>query len=468
MKLNLRILIYLNPSNIHKTTHKFNLQSDSGFILVKNSILALNKKEDWHYYLLVPEECFDNCWIDKPKNVTLIKYPYVNDALNSRFHFDTNSLKKSFNNYSQDIDFVWTMLPEHAGSLKAFCNKRREEVPIFSYINWLDYSKTEHYAPSFIFRLLDGIHNSDIVGIQSNHMLNFMKNQIIKEFNVDYNKIKIIHPKACFPTLNSTIGNTIGFPHRISTESGFFKMLEMCENELLYKIWVTNLNSVPIKNKNVISKHFENYNEYIEELSKIRFGISYHVGYSMWSMSVVDMMGVGKVVLVPKKNAFPEIFDKDYPFFFEDKNQFLMKLNYLQRCPDEILLKWGNRNREIIKENFTWEKQAEELSNLFYEKISLKKNKKTQSVLSKIKDYEIITKQDLINKNITDFSRQCSRSWNKVRIELMRDYNIKDDMTKDKTTFYVNGYDLKKGILKRPEKINTPWYEKNFKISIDK
>ena len=109
--MNLRILIYLNPSNINKVTHKFNLNADSGFIMVTKGIDALNKISDNHYYLLVPTNEFD--W-QVPKNVTTIKYPYMNDALNNRYHFDSLFLNKIFSSYRHDIDLCWTMLPENS------------------------------------------------------------------------------------------------------------------------------------------------------------------------------------------------------------------------------------------------------------------------------------------------------------------------------------------------------------------
>ena len=226
--MNLRILIYLNPSNIDKTTHRFNLEGDSGFILVKNTILALNKIQDWHYYLLVPNV---HCWSDSPKNVTLIEYPYINDALNSRFHFDTNAINNYFNVYRHDIDLIWSMLPELVSNLKAFANKRREEIPIFTYINWMDYRKNKSYEPSYLLRMYEGILEADAVGIQSKHMKKTLK-QLLKEFTLPNNKIYIIPPKTNNVRWNkdNKVGNIIGFPHRISEESGFKEMFSLIKD----------------------------------------------------------------------------------------------------------------------------------------------------------------------------------------------------------------------------------------------
>lgn len=458
--MNLRILIYLNPSNIDKVTHKFKLEQDSGFINVKNSILFLNKICTFHFYVLVP---YLDCWVDKPDNVTLVKYPYINDALNSRFHFDTNALNNYFNNYKHDIDLIWTMLPEHAGALKAFANKRREEIPIFSYINWMDYKENKGYFPSYILRMFEGISESDAVGIQSVYMYGELFKLFKKhKYNIkpnDIHKLCIIYPKTDCLDYNYYIGDVIGFPHRVSIESGFKEMYSLIKDHLKYKLWVTNINNSPIKsNDHIISKTYNNREEYINNLKKIRFGISYHINYSMWSMSVLDMMGCGKVVLVPYKNAFMEMMPQDYPFFFKDKQEFINKFIELQECDDTSLMYWGNKCREKVKNNYTWYKQAFELNEKFIELVT--KHKITDSitynavnVFKSILKFNAITKSDLINKNITRFSRRCSRSWNKTRIELMRNFKVKDDVTKEHTVFYIDENRYKSnGIEKRPEK----------------
>jgi hypothetical protein len=433
------------------------LTKDSGFNLVRSTILALNEIEDWHYYVLIPPECMEEVKPMFPKNVTLVPYPYMNDALNSRFHFDTNALNSYFNNYKHDIDVCWTMLPEHSGALKAFFNKRREEIPVFSLIAWMDYKPTKGYEPSYLLRMVDGILSSDAVAIQSDHMLKFMAHDLLWKYRDIVNTSDgtyVINPKTEVPDVESRIGDIIGFPHRISTESYFKEMFELCKDKLRYVLWVTNLNNNPIEpHPMLLVKPVENHDDYYKQLANIRFGISYHIGYSMWSMSVLDMMAVGKVVLVPKRNAFPEMFPEDYPFFFSDEDEFLRKLYYLQTCDNSVLIEWGCRNREIVQQRFTWDIQAREISKIFYGMLRpTKSNKKTASVLREITKYKILTKGDAINKNLTDFSRQCSRAWNRVRIELMRNHGIKDDMSTEYTTFYLPDYDLSKGILERPVK----------------
>lgn len=133
--MNLRILFYLNPSNFGKYSHKWKPNGDSGWVLAQNTIQEINRIRDYHFYLLVPDE---EVWTNAPDNVSLIEYPYMNDAMNNRYHFDSKFLNDWFSSYWHDIDLVWTCLPENVGSIKAFLNKRREEIPICTYSPWLD------------------------------------------------------------------------------------------------------------------------------------------------------------------------------------------------------------------------------------------------------------------------------------------------------------------------------------------
>lgn len=432
--MNLRILIYLNPSNINKVTHKFNLNSDSGFIMVTKAIDSLNKICDYHYYILVPTRNFD--W-EIPKNVSIIKYPYINDALNNRYHFDSLFLNKIFSSYRHDIDLCWTMLPENVANLKAFFSKRREEIPIFCYSNWLQNSNSS-YEPSYKWRTIEGAMDCSAFGYQSNHMLNYMKQNTFKNIDIDYSKFYRITPKTdLINTSDSIIGNKIVFNHRISKDSNFKEMLKLIKNDLKLPLWVTNINNAVKTNHKLIEyNNIKSRNVYFKQLKKVRFGVSYHISYSMWSMSVIDLMICGKVVLVPKLNSFIEMFGDNYKYFFKDKKEFLEKFNLLQTVNKKELLFWGNYNRKRAEELYTWDVLAKELNKIFIKIITKKTTKKTKSVLNVINKKNKISKQEIINLSLTDYGRMCSRAWNKTRIELMRDYNIKDDITKSETIFY--------------------------------
>jgi len=443
--INLRILVYLNPSNINKVTHKFNLNADSGFIMVTKGIDALNKISQHHYYILVPNNDFD--W-KIPKNVTIIKYPYMNDALNNRYHFDSLFLSNIFSTYRHDIDLCWTMLPENVSNLKAFFSKRREEIPIFCYSNWLQNSNS-NYEPSYKWRTIEGAMDCDAFGYQSNHMLSYMKRNIFNGVDIDYSKFYKITPKTdLIDVSDNVIKDKIVFNHRISADSYFNKMIKIIKDELKMPLWVTNINnSSEYKHKFIEYNNIKKREDYFKELKKVRFGISYHIGYSMWSMSVLDLMICGKVVLVPKLNSFVEMFGNAYKYFFENEKEFIKKFKILQGVNEGELMMWGAYNRERAEKLFTWQVLAKQLNKIFLDIITKKTTKKTKSVLNIINKRGKISKQELINLNLTDYGRMCSRAWNKTRIELMRDYGVKDDVSKTETMFYSSNTEILKDSL---------------------
>lgn len=443
--INLRILVYLNPSNINKVTHKFNLNADSGFIMVTKGIDALNKISQHHYYILVPNNDFD--W-KIPKNVTIIKYPYMNDALNNRYHFDSLFLSNIFSTYRHDIDLCWTMLPENVSNLKAFFSKRREEIPIFCYSNWLQNSNS-NYEPSYKWRTIEGAMDCDAFGYQSNHMLSYMKRNIFNGVDIDYSKFYKITPKTdLIDVSDNVIKDKIVFNHRISADSYFNKMIKIIKDELKMPLWVTNINnSSEYKHKFIEYNNIKKREDYFKELKKVRFGISYHIGYSMWSMSVLDLMICGKVVLVPKLNSFVEMFGNAYKYYFENEKEFIKKFKILQGVNEGELMMWGAYNRERAEKLFTWQVLAKQLNKIFLDIITKKTTKKTKSVLNIINKRGKISKQELINLNLTDYGRMCSRAWNKTRIELMRDYGVKDDVSKTETMFYSSNTEILKDSL---------------------
>tara|TARA_R110000851_G_scaffold231888_1_gene384621 strand:- start:888 stop:2240 length:1353 start_codon:yes stop_codon:yes gene_type:complete len=443
--INLRILVYLNPSNINKVTHKFNLNADSGFIMVTKGIDALNKISQHHYYILVPNNDFD--W-KIPKNVTIIKYPYMNDALNNRYHFDSLFLSNIFSTYRHDIDLCWTMLPENVSNLKAFFSKRREEIPVFCYSNWLQNSNS-NYEPSYKWRTIEGAMDCDAFGYQSNHMLSYMKKNIFNGVDIDYSKFYKMTPKTdLIDVSDNVIKDKIVFNHRISADSYFNKMIKIIKDELKMPLWVTNINnSSEYKHKFIEYNNIKKREDYFKELKKVRFGISYHIGYSMWSMSVLDLMICSKVVLVPKLNSFVEMFGDAYKYYFESEKEFIKKFKILQGVNEGELMMWGGYNRERAEKLFTWQVLAKQLNEIFLDIITKKTTKKTKSVLNVINKRGKISKQQLINLNLTDYGRMCSRAWNKTRIELMRDYGVKDDVSKTETMFYSSNTEIVKDSL---------------------
>ena len=104
-----------------------------------------------------------------------------------------------------------------------------------------------------------------------------------------------------------------------------------------------------------------------------------------------------------------------------------------------------------------------ELNDMFIKSVGTKTTAKTESVYNAIKKHNAITKGELINKNITTFGRLCSRAWNKSRIELMRDFGVKDDTTSEHTVFYIDEQRYKEEGTATVDKIKTNYELKKAK-----
>ena len=165
----------------------------------------------------------------------------------------------------------------------------------------------------------------------------------------------------------------------------------------------------------------------------------------MWSMSVLDLMSCNKVVLVPRKNAFVEMFGTEYKYYFNDPEDFVRQFNLLQNTSDDELTRWGTYNRERAEKLFTWDSLAIQLRDIFYSILSTRTSPKTASVLKVISEVGRISKKQLSTNPLTDYGTMItSRAWNKTRIELMRDYGIQDDIYSPITMFQPKGTKLTK------------------------
>ena len=141
------------------------------------------------------------------------------------------------------------------------------------------------------------------------------------------------------------------------------------------------------------------------------------------------------------------MFGDAYKYYFESEKEFIKKFKILQGVNEGELMMWGGYNRERAEKLFTWQVLAKQLNEIFLDIITKKTTKKTKSVLNVINKRGKISKQQLINLNLTDYGRMCSRAWNKTRIELMRDYGVKDDVSKTETMFYSSNTEIVKDSL---------------------
>lgn len=429
-KMNLRCLIYLNPSLIRIT--QTSLTPDSGFIFVHEMINAIQKQCDWHFYILVPKGFTDKTMFNEPDKITYVPHEYSTNALENRLMF-RDDFTSYFKKFDYDIDFFWTMLPEQVSCLMRFASKRRiMPIRIFSYINWIDCPETRMIgneddpdsryfcAPKFIARQIEGCELSLFAGVNSETMKETLLTSAKEMFKQEYldtiEKQLTIIPPAINEKNNDITkfdNNLVVFNHRISKYTGFIDLYQTLKNKFSpmfpFKLWVTDpLNKpssstiVEMKKESwIINKTIKNYKDYLKELENVNFGVSFHNNYCVWSMSVLDLLSLGKPVLLPEKmKVFKEIVYPDYPFFYKDKAEFLTKFI---ECLNRPFIEERQKIKQYIENNFTWDKSAtifiDTLQKRFNDtKIESNQIRKLQYIMNLINTEGPVTKSSIFSK----------------------------------------------------------------------
>ena len=452
MFMNLRILTILNPSAFGLNDHKWRPHMDSGWTLVKNAILEMNKICDYHFYVLFPDfqdkvdsPYYQQIWENKPDNVTMIPYPYMNDAMSNRYNLNIKYLH-SLSQYKYDFDLIWCFQPELLSGLKAWMNKRRDEIPMVCYSAWIRAKDNDGgFPPAYHMASLAGLVDSNRFLLQSEHMKQTFLDEIAghEYINVDklpLEKIEIMTPKIQHVEYEEVPEeNMIAFPHRLYGHSNWKKCFDLTlpiigDN----KLWITDINNnYHGKDKEILKQGFDNWDEYFSQLRKCKFGVSYHTGYSMWTMSVLDCMQAGIPVLVPNKNAFPEMMPEGYKYMFKDKNEYEELFKELMDMSEEERRAIGKQLCDRVHKQYTWRTCAEQLRDIFEYEMNHKfkmHTENTQKVLDLIKNDGYTSKHAIFKSKRTDYIIM-SRSWHVTRAELIRDHGILDDMTQTKPVF---------------------------------
>ena len=116
---------------------------------------------------------------------------------------------------------------------------------------------------------------------------------------------------------------TFLFNHRINDYTGgeyFFKFMDTMWNKG-YKFQVYTSNA-EIDKPYVVSAKADDRDDYLENISKAHYGIGTFKKYSAWSMSVTDGLSVNVPYLLPKGLCYEEMVGKDYPYLYDNRNQF--------------------------------------------------------------------------------------------------------------------------------------------------
>ena len=68
-------------------------------------------------------------------------------------------------------------------------------------------------------------------------------------------------------------------------------------------------------------------NEYLDFIRSMHIGVGTFQKYSAWSISTTDSLSMGVPYVLPNKLCYPEMVGSNYPLLYDNKEDFLNKIN---------------------------------------------------------------------------------------------------------------------------------------------
>ena len=328
-----RILHFLSAVRFDRNVFKHS--SDSNYKVVEKTIKHLPM---CHHYVVVPE---NHIIEDNRPNVTLLKYPYPQNAVSNRATFNFQAFRKLLNMKQMDVDFVFTHQPELLFNIMTGLMDERygEIVNRFLFFHWVDcpQSRGSSAIPHSYMRQLEAINQCNKVFFHTDIASEYFEKNWNKDWstslNLDYVKSKSSYfPLAAddFPEpqpVDLPDKKIIVFNHRWNVSTGWKRMVKYTE-ELGddYMIWCTD----PKAPKEYAGKGLP-FSQYGYLLKESLCSVCFVDSYATWNLSVQDGLKFNKPVLCYKHPVMTKVLGEDYPFFFKTKEEFLNLLKVVEK-----------------------------------------------------------------------------------------------------------------------------------------
>ena len=430
-----KILIYGNY------TYRDNMEADSLVEVLRHSIPYMSKHWKIHFTILIPE--FVKSLNFPNVDQRIYELPtYINTM---RQHFNTKEFMKHIDWKRNDWDIVYTNLPEHTLQIANCFYNNTNTIPKFiGYSHWFEVPENASYGDReggnparALYLSVAGLLMMEECGVNSD----WLKQLTIKEAGKHWNdKVikdlqKIIQPHYLgvdrIKVRDTYNDKTVIFNHRGAGYTGwewFVKVVdEIWEHRQDFKVYTT---LTQVDRPWNIRVRCETRNEYMDFLSKMKFGVGTFQTYSAWSISTTDGFSVGVPYLLPNKLCYPEmtaVASEPYPYLYDGRNDFKKRFNDMLDNPIEY-------DTTNLAENMKWEERISKWFGGWKNVFKLKAVGETKS-LQKIKDF--IKRKGFVSKmDILDYMGWGVRiKWNGYRNALRNDSNIR---------FTKNGYEWKK------------------------
>lgn len=414
------ILVYPN------ITYQRNLEKDSYVVVLSNVIKELNNIRDDLKFTIISPSFIKSLKFINTNQVILPLPTYPNQM---RTHFDSTKILNLIDWKNRSYDIVWSHLPEHTLQLKNLFYNMTNEVPVFiGYSHWFEVPENTYYRKTMLTANLFGILEMEKCMVNSE----WLKDLIIRRSQKILSKdlVKQLQEKIIIGYLGSDEHNIkprkpnekiLVFNHRDNKYTGFREVVA-----ILDKLWeerkdfslLTTL--VTLRRPYTKTVNITDRTEYLNELSKCYAGIGYFKNYSAWSISTTDGLSVGVPYLLPNGYCYPEMVGNEYPLLFNNKKQFIKKLNFIlnnKSFRDRV-------SREVYEKSktFTWKKRIDSFNDLINQAIfKLPILKKRTEVYYKMANFirkdPNITKKELCKK----MNWGLHISWNGYKNMLRKD-----------------------------------------------
>jgi len=354
-----KILVYPN------ITYKRDLEKDSYIVVLKNIIEVMNTvRNDIYWTLLLPDitpslNNFENV------NILIYNLPSYPNAM--RTHFNFYELSKLIDWPCNDYDIVYSHLPEHTLQLSNFFHNNTNIIPkIIGYCHWFEVDENTAYDKRMLMHNIAGVLEMEEMGVNSlwlkNHILDKVKDiysenilnrlgNIIQPHYLGVDEIDIDDP------LQKTRAKSIIFNHRPNEYTGFHWFIETMDS-----IWKDRQDFTVYFTLADVDKPWaqrvkmNSRQEYMNFLKSMYIGVGTFEKYSAWSIAATDGMSHGVPYVLPHKLVYPEMLNKEYPLFYNNREHFkilIVQLLNSKKLRDEAH-SWIKSNIQ----NFTWQNRV--------------------------------------------------------------------------------------------------------------
>ena len=255
----------------------------------------------------------------------------------------------------------------------------------------------------------NGMLRMEECGVNSVWLKELVLREAQKVFNTEYisELDKIIKPHYLgIDKINKikvkTKKKTIIFNHRDNYYTGWswFKdrMDELWEQRKDFTVYTTLADlDRPYAKRLKISDR----DEYLDFIRSMHVGVGTFQKYSAWSISTTDSLSMGVPYILPNKLCYPEMVGQDYPLLYDDKKQFMERLNGV--LDDDGSIEKAKKYLDKKITEFPWKNRVlkwfDNWSFLEADKFSMIGNKSEsyEKILEFIHEKKSVTKKEILD-----------------------------------------------------------------------